>query len=479
MFSGQYTYILCLMLAVCLSACTPHAVREAQTVVAEADSLWQNGRMYGIDEGDSATLAEAYETLSSFNSPLLSTFNSPLSTSYAHACYHYGRLLRKKDNPVEAMQAFIRATHTRTRDYHILGRVYSNMGSICHLAGEFQLSHDMYEKSGNYFSKNRDTLNYYYTLNASAFELAEQGKKEETLSIITPLLNLNMDSPVSFKIFETLAEMYSVQQAYDSAIYYASLLLSKDCNNPTALLIMAQSYSSLCVSDSSVYYAQQVLHNTNELFDRNNALYILTNDDESKDKKAIRGTAADRADVQKLIEIRQGKLSQAVQLLKQDLNRKPDYQWVYVVGAIILFAFSCIILYYVINKRKQIQKQQSDYTNQRRKNIEISCEALRNCKNIKRELDWEDYESMCTIVNARLGGIAHRLEMLPDITNNDVRLCALIMLDFSYIEIAEILNLSPKSIAKLKSLVAHKLNTSMRELRVKLLDIACETNTPQ
>jgi hypothetical protein len=87
--------------------------------------------MYGIDEGDSATLAQAYETLekqSAVSRQLSEVFpfvhcTSSLCTSYVHACYHYGRLLREKDDPVAAMQVFIDATHSRTRDSYPRARV--------------------------------------------------------------------------------------------------------------------------------------------------------------------------------------------------------------------------------------------------------------------------------------------------------------------------------------------------------------------
>ena len=82
-----------------LSSCASSNVREAQKVVAQADSLWHEGKMYGVDMGDSATLAQAYETLNSFVH-----CTSSLCTSFAHACYHYGKLLRAKENPVSAMQ---------------------------------------------------------------------------------------------------------------------------------------------------------------------------------------------------------------------------------------------------------------------------------------------------------------------------------------------------------------------------------------
>ncbi len=115
----------------CFMACAPQAVREAEDVVAQADSLWHEGKQYGIDEGDSATIAQAYKTLEAIPLPFREGLG--VGSPYAHACYHYGKLLRAKENPVEAMQVFIAATHSSTKDYHILGRVYNNMGDICHI----------------------------------------------------------------------------------------------------------------------------------------------------------------------------------------------------------------------------------------------------------------------------------------------------------------------------------------------------------
>ena len=115
MFLHRHIGSALICLAATLVACTPQAVREAQDVVAQADSLWSAGQMYGREAGDSATLAQAYETLNNIPSSL----SPQLSTTFAHACYHYGRLLRERENPAAAMEAFIHATHSRTHDYHI------------------------------------------------------------------------------------------------------------------------------------------------------------------------------------------------------------------------------------------------------------------------------------------------------------------------------------------------------------------------
>ncbi|MBQ7632363.1 MAG: hypothetical protein IJS82_06385, partial [Paludibacteraceae bacterium] len=81
-------------------SCSPRKIREAQSIVAQADSLREEGKMYGIDDGDSATLAQTYEIVDAI--PLPFRKGMGLSRTYSHACYHYGRLLREKDNPVAA-----------------------------------------------------------------------------------------------------------------------------------------------------------------------------------------------------------------------------------------------------------------------------------------------------------------------------------------------------------------------------------------
>ncbi|MBQ6724461.1 MAG: hypothetical protein IJQ84_08140, partial [Paludibacteraceae bacterium] len=213
----KFYIVLCLAACWWMMACTSSVRREAQETVVQVDSLWRAGEAYT----DSAALAKAYETLSSSRYQLLSIFNKQLATDYAHACYHYGKLLRAKENPAAAMECFINATHSRTRDYHILGRVYNNIGDICHIAGEYALSYEMFERSANEFLKDGDTLSYYYCLNDMAFELAVQGKKDSALHLLTNIERNCQDEDVLSRHIETKAAAYEAVHQYDSAIYYA------------------------------------------------------------------------------------------------------------------------------------------------------------------------------------------------------------------------------------------------------------------
>ena len=494
---GKRSNIWLLLIVLCwgCESCTSRAVHDAESVVAQADSLRAEGRMYGIDEGDSATLAQAYETLSIFNSPLLSTLNPQLSTVFSHSCYHYGRLLREKDNPVGAMECFINATHSRTRDYHILGRVYSNMGDICHLASDFRLSYDMYSNSSDYFYINGDTINYYYGLYRMAFEKAVLGENNDTLLHLIKEANI-FDSLLNSCYLLTKAKNFLNSQQYDSVIYYA---LSASYFNPidnTSQIMLAQAYSYLGVKDSAVYYANIVLNYSCDLANQNNALFILTNDDASRDIEKVRQTAADRSDVQKLLEIRQGKMSQAVQLLEHDLNRKPDWRWLYAIVTTLTVVGVGIIIYVYRKRKKQellAQKldalQQATSTMQEKhdelttnylnnhqhivEEINNKCSVLRDNNKIYTTLAWKNYHKMCSAVDKQFYLLASKLQSKNCLNETEIRLSVLTLLDCSYDQMAELLFRSTTSIGTQKTRVAKKLGTSSKNLRQYLIDNEC------
>ena len=474
------------VMAVCLCACSPRALHEAQDVVAQADSLRAEGQLYT----DSARLAQACSTLG--HRQLF------YPTEYTHACYHYGRLLREQDNPVDAMQAFIHATHTRTRDYHILGRVYSNMGDMCHLAGEFALSYDMFEKSADCFLQNADTLSYYYALNDMAFELAEQGKKEEANAIISRIENACKEPAVRTKLLETQAELYKKCHQYDSAIYYTNKLFKEGYSEPTGFLIKAQVFSYMLQKDSALIYAQKALSQTKSINEQYNALYILSHDDSTLLNSEIIKLTSLRDDIHTFeIEVRKTKHAKAILLLQQDIHRKPDLRWLYTLIATLIIVGAGISIY-VFNKRKKhrllsqkvdelqqaasaIQEKHDDlstrYTNyhqQVENEILRTCRVLRNSENITTELAWNDFDAMCQIIDRQFYMFTSKLKSKNILNETEVRLCVLVLLDMSRAEIAHTLPYALSSIGKLKDHTAKSLGTTGKNLRGFLLKLAIE-----
>lgn len=471
--------IILLWVAMLLLSCSPKALREAKDVVAQADSLRAAGQMYM----DSTCLAQSYNTLHAWR--------YVCADEYTHACYHYGRLLREKDNPVEAMECFVAASHAHTRDYHILGRVYSNMGSLCHLAGEFPLAYDMYERSAEMFLLNRDTSAYYYALNDMAHELAEQGKKEEAYELIRIIENNTDNSNILALALVSKAIACKNEMQYDSMLYYTGLAMEYSPCESCILLSRAQAYSFIGQKDSAIFYAQQVITHSESLFDLNNALYILTNDDDSKDICAVREVAANRSDVQKLIEIRQGKLSQAVQLLEQDRTSKPDYRWLYAI--LVTLAITVIGIYaYIYRKRsqhallsqrvedltiqnKEAEERQAMQYRERLRQIQENCDVLACSDNMIDSIQWKNYENFCEFINAHFFLLADKLKATGCLNEKEIRLCVLVLIgSLSDKQMANILYYSYKSIRSTKRTLAIKLGTTSANLRPFLMEKAAK-----
>ena len=188
MIANRHTILLFMSVLFALSACSPCGLREARCVVAQADSLRAEGQQYE----DSVSLAEAYNTLG--------CWRWIYADDYAHACYYYGRLLRGKDQPIAAMQAFVCATQSATRDYAILGRIYSNMANMCRQAERHDVAYDVYTLSAVQFAKAGDTLAYAYALNNMAWEQAVQGKKAEAVALVDSAVAVCPRSEVKEKV---------------------------------------------------------------------------------------------------------------------------------------------------------------------------------------------------------------------------------------------------------------------------------------
>ena len=504
----HFSYICLFLLA--FSSCSLRAVREAQDVVAEADSLWAAGQMYGRDSGDSATLAQAYEQLSNL-SPItykLSIIhtasadwkNYQLSTIYAHACYHYGRFLRERENPVAAMKCFINATHSNTRDYHILGRVYSNMGDICHLAGEFELSYDMFEQSADFFLNATDTLAYYYALNDMAFELAVLSQKDSCFYLLDRILNGNIeDSYLKSYCSLTRAKAYIMNHQYDSAIIYAKQYEYMEYTQ-YPILIIAQAYDNLEKKDSALLYANMILLASNATYqEKFDALYIVRNNDSTLQATDISALASQREDIRYYeYEPHKKKLSIAVQLLIQNIERNNKYQklnpYIYLL-LLTIFAFVIYIVCHLHNIKKifkqekhnlekreqellvkqdkavQMQAEYARSEQERIQEIENRCKVLRATSNLKEQLVWRQYEEMCRLIDQQFYLLTGKLKQQEKFNERDIRLCVLVLIDLNHTDIANLMYVEEGSVGKLKERTAKKLHTTRKNMRQALLKL--------
>ncbi|MBE6323428.1 MAG: hypothetical protein E7074_00445 [Bacteroidales bacterium] len=365
------------------------------------------------------------------------------------------------------------------------------------LATEHELAYDMYERSAEEFLKAQDSIAYYYALIDMAFALAEQKRKNKAVSITNQIEAECTDYYVLTKIWETRADAYFQAQMYDSTIYCVRQLQARGNHEPTGILLKAKAFSHLGVLDSAVIYAEQVVQCTNSLFDLNNAYYILANEDATKGKEEALQCTRDRSDIQKLIEIRQGQLSQAVLLLKQDMNRPPYWVIAIIIISSLTIVYFSLKVVFVKSIRKQkkinkevlhLQEQKVDYERitetlrekhvaqqeQRRTQVEQTIKAIKDSNNLSRDLCWKDYEKMCGLVNQQFFMLLNKLYQIYPLSDVETRLCVLVLLGYSNKQMAEILSYAQSGIGTLKDRTAKRFNTSGHNLHNFLIKMAIE-----
>jgi len=477
-----------------LIACQP--VRDAQQTVALADSLRVNER---ITYDDSLALAEAYSTLGHWR--LI------YPNAYARACYYYGRMLRNRNDQVSAMRAFINGTHAPYiqrvvpvpwfNDYHILGRIYSNMGTMSHLADEFELSYDMYEQSAKSFYKADDTTAYYYALNAMALQLAEQNMHDETLLLLDSIERNSTNQGVLTKLWETKAIMYFNIGKYDSAIISVKQLQNKGNHDATGYVKEAQSFDCMGLKDSALYYAKHVMsHPYASNQDKYHVLYILINYDNTISKQKVQVLSSERADLNnELIAPLLQQLHVAVELLRQDIGDAPSLQKIIVILLILSLAGVSIVTILVILRKNIIRlltrhhrlkkeneeiRQSSEYIKQQNsawqqqiiQDIENTCEIIRQYNDWDKQLHWKNYNELCEFINQHFYLLADKLKQNYHLDEKELRLSILVLLDmFNNDTIAKILHYG-KGIRTYKSRLNAKLGNVGNDLRTKLIQIA-------
>jgi tetratricopeptide (TPR) repeat protein len=382
--------------------------------------------------------------------------------SSAMTLYQNGKALREEGKQVEAMQAFVEATHTGTNDEALLGRIYSNMANMCRQANDHETAYKVYQMSAAHFAASGDTLAYAYALNNMAWEQAVMAHKDSALALIAQAVQTYPQEPLLEKVRESRSAACLFAKEYDSVLVYTT-----PPANDYLLTLRAQAFSFLQIDDSATYYAQLLLPRTTNLFALDDLYYILTHNDSTADKEAIRALSSERADVQKTIEMRHGELTQAVQLLQQDLTPKVQTKpWKTILLWMIgfgLLAWGAV----VVHKQRKLHLEKSAYDTSRRNELAQNIQIVRNAIDMRQELAWDDFAALCLQVNKRFHGLASTLQE-QGLNEQDIRLCVLVLIGLSHKEIAEMLNCSPKSIGKQKDLTAKKLGVSGGQLQDKL-----------
>lgn len=129
-----------------------------------------------------------------------------------------------------------------------------------------------------------------------------------------------------------------------------------------------------------------------------------------------------------------------------------------------------IAVYAVYRNRKSFSRSV------KREDLERNIALVLSQGKIQVALHWDDYKQFCTTANAYLYDAVDKLQAAqPELSEQDIRFCVLVLLDLSAKEIADIMMLSQNSISNKKTRTAQKLGTIAANLREKLISITLKT----
>ena len=394
----------------------------------------------------------------------------------ARSHYEQGRACVAARQPADAMRHFVAASECRTTDYRLLGRVHSNIATICHAAEEYSLSFEQFAVSAEYFLRAGDSLLYWYDLNNMAFETAAQADTTATRILLDSIRRSCAFSDVLTKTYETEAYMHNKVAHYAEAVRCVRRLHALGNHEPTGYVNIARAFAYLDQNDSAVLYARHVMQMSDASYgDRYNMLYILVNRQAGLSADSIRQLAALRNDIrtQHLIPLAEQN-ALAVEILRQAQSSLASETETVLLAVCIALLVLVLIFFAVLRYRwhKQHTQAQQQATAERRRQVEDTCRALQQSENWLDEIGWKDYDTLRRTVNRHFRLLADKLKMRYALSEREMRLCVLVLMGcFTDKQMADILCYGEKSIRTIKRNTAIKMGTTSRELRTFLIDM--------
>lgn len=390
---------------------------------------------------------------------LLTALLAACSSPSAGELYKQGKQFREADKPVEAVRAFTDATRVRSNEFAVKGRSFSNIATMCRKAEQHELAYALYEKSREQFALAEDKLAEAYALNNMAWEKAVLFDKTAAMSLIDSALSLSQEPAVQTKVLESRAAAYLYHSDLDSALLCTA---SPPEESVYLDMVRALAFALLVQNDSAVVYARKVLPQTDNPRYLDDIYYILTNCDSAAVADDIRLLSSKRADVQRSLERNNPEWMAAMQLAQEALTpsryAKAQRIGLFCVGLTLCLLAALTIVLFLRHKT-------------RIGTLEQQCRVLRKSPDLKKELCWDAYPLFCKTCNARLSGIVDKLER-RGLTEREIRIAVLVLIGFTYAEIAQILFRAESGIGKDKYLIAKQLGVSVKELQTTLREIA-------
>lgn len=460
------------LVALLVMSCTSCARwREAKAVVAEAERLlWEEKRI----TRDTAALNFAIETL---NGPLGYLFaKQELSKAY----YFMGRNFYYLNDFAKAADYYILCDRLNPTDPLYKGRINSCMGYLCKQDSCFEEALEFYERANEAFYESGDEKRYAIGLLSIAEQYINLKAYTQADSVLQIADNYELDSAYHAMLLETKGIYFFGLQQYDSALTY---LLSIE-NYPRP--IEAKCYSYMMIMqiyvrqnnyDVAIDFAKLIITNSQNPVYRTNAYYSLIKHMEAQNNiQELALYSHLRKDEDRRVQYYSVLYAEASSKLKAHLENPHPYlliNWC-IFGGMIVILLLCIIAY-ALYKHKQCASYKTAEILRLQEEKNLAARAL-----FERQIfdysvrftsidTWKDSHKLREQANIYCGNIFYRLEETYHFSEQDIKICLMVLLDFSREQMANYLYVQPNTISKAKNKIAKQLGTSSAQLREFLI----------
>ena len=462
-------FLLVAMMLMSITSCARW--REAKAVIAEADRLLVNEKRI---TRDTAALNAAIKTL---KGPVGYLF---AKQELAKAYYFMGRNFYYLNDFSTASDYYILCDRLNPKDPIYRGRINSCMGYLCKQDSCFEEALEFYERANEAFYEGGDERRYAIGLLSIAEQHINLKAYTQADSVLQIVDNYELDSAYHAMLLETKGIYFFGLQQYDSALTY---LLSIE-NYPRP--IEAKCYSYMMIMqiyvrqnnyDVAIDFAKFIITNSQNPVYRTNAYYSLIKHMEAQNNiQELALYSHLRKDEDRRVQYYSVLYAEASSKLKAYLEIPHPYlliNWC-IFGGIIVILLLCIITY-ALYKHKQCAsyKTAEILRLQEEKNLaarELFERQIFDYSVHFTSLDtWKDSHKLREQANIYCGNIFYRLEETYHLSEQEIKICLMVLLYFSREQMANYLYVQPNTISKAKNKIAKQLGTSSAQLREFLI----------
>ena len=483
-------HIICLSLLVFLMGnfVSCQSWHEAKEVIVEADSLL----VKGVIMRDTAALGGVIRALDNHAGRIFAR------EELAKAYYLMGRNLDDyHHNFADAADCYIEADRIKTKDLILRGRINSCMGYLCKQDSCFKEALVFYERSCNSFKASGNE--WYYAHNLLNVIECQIFLQQYTMadSLLHVAEEYHIDSVYYARMIETRGMYYYEIQQYDSALVCLEQIIGFHSGveeNSFACSMIIQILYKMNSLHSSLNYATYIIEHSQNPCYLSNAYYVLIKiAEQNNDVYNLANYSYLREDMDRLNRCYMEAYAGATTKLKTYIaNPEPFRYWkiaIFICLVLILLAISVVIVH-----RKQSQKMAKQkatveaelhqWQEQMREKLAIEEANVAAKRKIISDIVmmhaeefapdneiWHDEKELFRLANSSFGFMIYRLrDTHRNLNDREVKICLMVLLEFSNKMIANIACCSEESISTIKQRLAKKLSTSPREMREFLMD---------